>query len=349
LVTIIENRASISNLEFCIFSKQDQQFYVIGNCRSIAVELLDQFEFRRNTDNLDYWIDQFDPQLQPVLPSLLKGRRPHYYFLSSQWDTLPERESFAYLSTFATENEVTFLHHDSYLLDHDPESPAARRFRSYWTAATMSKRPIAFISEHTRTIFERHFGPYDRGTVAHYDFGFAYPRTTAGVAADAIELGLSASPYLLVFSIIDGRKSPTRLIENLVAAGFRQDYEIALIVRFANDDKLERIRLIDLALSNGLKVFYAPNDATYLWLVKHAHTVYYPSSREGFGMVPLDCKMFGKACALPEDADYRYLHDNSFTYESDSPITRISHVTDAVRNDLHAFGDSTFVRTIFQR
>lgn len=351
LVTMIENRAAVDGLRFCVFDAAAGTFRVIGNPRSLDVSLLERHDFSGEADKLAAWIEQCNPRLEAIDDEFLQGRQAHFFFLSSQWDTLPGADGFRFVSEFLARHRVTVLHHDSYLLDRGPTTPAAQRFRGYWEAVVRSGGRIVFISEHTRRDFERHFGPCPQGVIAHYDFHFEYPSVTAGVNEGAVLLADPARPYITVFSIMDGRKSPLPVIRQLIDQGFRERFEIALIVRFMTDDKPERVQLIDLVLMHDLKVFYSPNDATYLWLIKHAHAVFYPSRREGFGMVPLDCKMFGRPCFIPGDADYGYLHDNARSYESqvggelDLASAEDPHSID---NNLRNFGNSGFAEILFE-
>lgn len=346
LVTIIDTAAAIPDVEFCVFDKRAEAFFVVGNRSSLDVALLDQYEFSRGPDRLDHWVEHLAPDLRPIDDSLLQGRTPHYCFLSSQWDTLPERENFSYLRDFLQREKVTVLHHDSYFLGEVSVSAAACRFRGYWSVVLESDAKVIFISEHGRHLSERYIGHCARAVIARYDFALSYPRITKGVSAEALELVQMRKPYLLVFAILDGRKSPIALIEAIAAAKLYEAYEIALIVRFACDDKDERIKLITLALTHNLKVFYSPNDATYLWLIRYSHAVFYPSLHEGFGMVPIDCKHFGKICYLPAQADYAYLHSNAISYEQDRGLD-IPDVQPNVVSDLKAFPASEFARTLF--
>ena len=351
LVSIIENRAALEGLRFCVFDASCASFRVIGNPRSLDVSLLERHDFSEAPDRLAAWIELCDPQLRAIDEELLQGREAHFFFLSSQWDTLPGADGFRFVSEFLARHRVTVLHHDSYLLDRGPRTPAAERFQGYWEAVVRSGRRIVFISEHTRRDFERHFGACPQGVVAHYDFHFEYPRNTTGVDQGAVLLADPARPYLTVFSIMDGRKSPLPVIRQLIDEGFRKRFEIALIVRFMTDDKPERIQLIDLVLMHDLKVFYSPNDATYLWLIKYAHAVFYPSLHEGFGMVPLDCKMFGKPCFIPGDADYGYLHDNARSYQAQSGgRLDLASAEDphSIHNNLMDFGNSGFADILFE-
>lgn len=330
LVTLIENRTAMPDVCFCVYLKSRRQFKLIRNLRSLDVSILDQYIFEKDTDNLDRWIELLKPDLQDLPQG---GGDPHYYFLSSQWDTFGEPEDFAFLSHLLSNEKVTCLNHDSYLLDRDGGSPIAQRFVRFWKAVLKSSSRLFYISEHTREHFERHFGQTNGSTV-RYDFAFSYPRITGGVSQEAINLSLQGKPYILVFSVLDGRKSSLGIIEALATLkrGNQGNFDIVLIVRFAVDDNASRLKLIDLVLENDLKVFLNPNDLTYLWLIKNAQAIYYPSLKEGFGMVPIDCRVFGKHCFIPEGADFAYLHPNAILYQTDTPdfpshlVTSCNHV-----------------------
>ncbi len=348
LVSIIEAQTAIPNLRFCVFDAQQSRFLVVGQTRSLDLALLDQLEFTPNADNIQRWIDLCKPDLLPVEAWLNDTLEAHYYFLSTQWDTFPPESDFAFFRAFLAREHVTCLLHDQYLLTQQPESAAAVRFEGYWRAVVEGGARKVFISSHTRQAFEQRFGKGGANIKVPYDFAFAYPRGQAGVDPEALSLVVNGRRYLLVFSVLDGRKAPLPLVQRLVAENQDHEFEIVLIVRFANDDMDERVRLMDLVVEHGLRVFLAPNDSSYLWLIRYAHAVFYPSVHEGYGMVPLDCKRYGKACFCPVEADFTYLHDNIVTYEQNGEILPQVRKPRLFHNDLNAFRHSTFAQGLFE-
>lgn len=345
VITILEIRFLIPNVYFGIYRESIGEFEVIRNLASLDVVLLETNDLISQKKCIDDWIDLFNPELEPL--NVNEHVDIKYIFLSSQWDTFYSDSGYQFLTNLLINESVTCLNHDSYLLEDKFLSVTSERYKLYWSTVLKSKANIFFVSEHSKDNFSRLFNS-NKGDVARYDFPFSYPRTHGGVHPDAIKLALKNTQYILVFSVLDHRKDPLPIIKELVRTNENTQRELVLIVRFQNDNKLRNKEFIDFVLDHKIKTFYNPNDVTYISLIKYSSAVFYPSSKEGFGIVPFDCKIFGKFCYVPNDSDYMYLHDNVIGYSKEEPIGEIQYNKRAI-NNLKDPDSSNFIKLLFNK
>ncbi|MDB5643583.1 MAG: glycosyltransferase family 1 protein [Hyphomicrobiales bacterium] len=279
------------------------------------------------------------PDLFVEMPLRARPDVPMLY-LSCLWTSL--RGADAEITTKLRIRPCVLLHHDSYIMERAGCERAA--FEQFWTCVVKADCPTVFISDHMRDAFSDHFGLPNQHATAPFDLHFDYSSGEVSATVAAL-LGESDQPFVFMPCLFDGRKNPAEVIAALRRPDVLPDHRRILSIRITDYDVAVLDMLCELNSDPRFELLRWIPDPDYICLIRHAAAVIYPSRREGFGILPVDCARFGKPCYILDAADFGYLHPNVRTLDLASCTLGI------VERDVDARAlkaRSRFVRTLFK-